>query len=74
MLAEDAPVPDLDFSPDGKHLVLAGGDGTVRVFVLSVDDLIDLANSRLTRSLSTSECQKYLHLESCPHDQNNTKP
>lgn len=74
VLAEDAPGPDLDFSPDGKYLVLAGGDGNALVFVLSIEDLIDLANSRLTRSLSKAECKKYLHFDTCPGDKNNTKP
>jgi WD40 repeat protein len=71
ILAEDSPGPDLDFSPDGKFLVLAGGDGTVRVFVLPIENLIELANSRLTRPLTTAECQKYLHLDTCP-DANKT--
>ena len=66
VLAENSGGPDMDFSPDGKFLVLAGGDGAARVFVLSIEDLIDLANSRLTRTLTPEECQKYLHQDSCP--------
>lgn len=58
--------PDLEFSPDGKFLAVTSGDGSVRVFILSLDELINLANSRLTRSLTLSECQKYLHQDSCP--------
>ena len=65
VLAENTGGPNMDFSPDGKFLVLAGGDGTARVFVLSIEDLIDLANSRLTRTLTLEECQKYLHQNSC---------
>jgi hypothetical protein len=41
-------------------------DGTVRVYVVSSDDLLILAHSRLTRSLRPEECQKYLHQETCP--------
>ena len=66
ILAENAGGPDMDFSPDGRFLVLAGGDGTARVFVLSLDDLIELAKSRLTRSFTLEECQKYLHQDVCP--------
>jgi WD40 repeat protein len=66
VLAENTGGPDMDFSPDGRFLVLAGGDGTARVFILSIDDLIDLAKSRLTRTLTTEECQKYLHQDTCP--------
>jgi hypothetical protein len=30
------------------------------------DDLIALAKSRLTRELTTEECQQYLHVDACP--------
>jgi WD40 repeat protein/transcriptional regulator with XRE-family HTH domain len=55
----------VDFSPDGKWLVTGGEDG-VRLYALTLDDLVALARSRLTRSLTTEECQKYLHVEACP--------
>jgi WD40 repeat protein len=58
-------VLDVEFSPDGARLVSASADGTVRVFVLPVKELMELARSRLTRSLSDAECQRYLHVESC---------
>ena len=45
--------------------VLVGLDG-VRVYALQMEDLVALANSRLIRSLTTEECQKYLHVEQCP--------
>jgi hypothetical protein len=41
-------------------------DGTVRVLALNIDDLIDLARSRLTRSWTRDECETYLHRETCP--------
>ena len=56
----------VSFSPDGKHLATAGADGTVRTYTLEIEDLIALAKSRLTRSLTDGECQKYLHVEVCP--------
>jgi WD40 repeat protein len=58
--------PDLEFSPDGQHLAVTSGDGSVRVFILTLEELIDLANSRLTRSFTLEECQKYLHRDTCP--------
>ena len=55
----------VSFSPDGKRLAVGGRSG-VYVFVLPIDDLVALAKSRLTRSLTAEECQKYLHVDVCP--------
>lgn len=57
---------DVAISPDGKYLATAGWNGAVHLFVLSTDELISLAQSRVTRSLTEEECQRYLHLEACP--------
>jgi WD40 repeat protein len=54
------------FSPDGTRLATVGGDGTLRIFTMDMNELVALARSRLTRSLTLSECQKYLHMEQCP--------
>ena len=56
----------LAFSPDGTRLAYTAADGTVRVLALDIDDLIDLARSRLTRSWTQDECQTYLHRDTCP--------
>lgn len=53
---------DILFSSDG-NLIATGGDSGVHVYVLQIDALIALAKSRVTRSLTTEECQKYLHLK-----------
>lgn len=53
-------------SPDGTRLATAGGDGSLRIFTMDMNELVALASSRLTRSLTISECQKYLHMEQCP--------
>lgn len=55
----------VSISPDGSHLGTAGADGTVRIYMLSLTDLITAAHSRVTRNLTADECQKYLH-QSCP--------
>jgi len=63
-----AIVESLDFSTDGSQLVSAGNDGNVRVWALRLDDLLDIARDKLTRGLTTDECQRYLHVDRCPSD------
>ena len=59
-------VEDVKFSPDGTHFATASEDGKVRIYTLSLDELVTVAESRLSRSLTEAECQEYLHLEACP--------
>lgn len=54
------------FSPDGTRLASAGDDGQVRVWALDTDDLIKIARSKLTRSLTDAECREYLRVDECP--------
>jgi len=56
----------VSFTPDGRRLITSGADGAVRIYLLKIEELIALAKSRLTRSLTTEECQKYLHVDACP--------
>ena len=62
---------DIAITPDGKYLATAGRDGMVRLFVLDTDELIALGQSRVTRALTDEECQRYLHMETCPSPPNN---
>ncbi|HEX9595589.1 MAG TPA: BTAD domain-containing putative transcriptional regulator [Anaerolineales bacterium] len=57
---------DLDFSPDGRFLATTNGDGQARIYVLQVEELMELARSRLTRSWRLEECRRYLRQEACP--------
>ena len=62
--ASEGRVTDVDFDPTGVYLA-ASGDSGIRVYTLQIEDLVALAKSRVTRSLTTEECQKYLHAEEC---------
>lgn len=50
----------------GNGLISGSSDRTMRVHALRIEDLVALERSRLTRSLTTEECRKYLHVETCP--------
>jgi WD40 repeat protein/DNA-binding SARP family transcriptional activator/energy-coupling factor transporter ATP-binding protein EcfA2 len=54
------------YSPDGQRVASASIDGTVPIFDLSLAVTIANAKTRVTRSLTSDECQKYLHVEKCP--------
>jgi len=56
-------VNHIAFSPDGARLA-ASSDTGIRIYLLQIDDLVALAGTRVTRSLTRDECQKYLHQDS----------
>jgi WD40 repeat protein len=68
LIGHTGGISGVSFSPDGTRLATSSADGTVRVYLLNIEELIALAKSRVTRSLTTEECQKYLHVEACPGD------
>lgn len=38
----------------------------MRLYVLGIEELIELASERVTRKLTDEECRRYLHRERCP--------
>jgi len=65
LAAHTAFVTGVKFSPNGTHLVTSSFDGTARVYTLDLDELIAVAQKRVTRSLTQAECQRYLHASLC---------
>ncbi len=61
-----AQVSGVSFSPDGSQLASYGVEGVVRIWALELDDLIEIAQDRLTRSFTEEECRQYLHADHCP--------
>ena len=59
-------VDSVSFSPDGTRLATVSVDGTVCVWALDLDELVDVAERGLTRTLTDNECLQYLHTEHCP--------
>lgn len=53
-------------SPDGQRLATVGGDGALRLYTLDLAELVELAQARVSRSLTEEECQRYLHVAACP--------
>jgi hypothetical protein len=41
-------------------------DGTTALTLLPVDELVAVAQARVTRDLTADECAQSLHLVSCP--------
>jgi WD40 repeat protein len=58
----------VDFTPDSKYLAISGPDWVVRLYAVELEQLVALAKSRVTRSLTTEECRLFLHLDQCPSE------
>jgi WD40 repeat protein len=55
------------FTPDSKHLIVCDNISfSVYGYFLDIDDLMQLARSRLVRTWTLDECQKFLSMDTCP--------
>jgi hypothetical protein len=54
------------FTDDGEHLLAWTLDTTLYGYSLGINELMELARSRLTRGWTQDECVKFLHTEVCP--------
>jgi WD40 repeat protein len=54
-----------EISPDGNFLYSSSRDGTIRVYVFSLQELLKLAEKRTSRQFTEEECRQYLNA-ACP--------
>ena len=47
------------YSPDGKRIATAGSDGIVQIYTTDMDELLQIAESRVTRQLTAEEKERY---------------
>jgi WD40 repeat protein/class 3 adenylate cyclase len=57
----DVDATDAAFSPDERYVLSTSIDETARVWALDIDELLELARGRVTRSLTPDECVEFLH-------------
>ena len=55
----------MQFSPDGSYMLYMDSAGVLRRYLLDTDELITLAETRLTRDLTVDECRRYLDSTEC---------
>jgi WD40 repeat protein len=61
------PVQNVEFL-DERHVLVTETTGPVYVMTVDVDELLEIARSRVTRDLTDEECRTYLHVDACPSD------
>lgn len=63
----DHAVESVAFHPDGNHIAsMSATNWAIWIWTLDTDELIEIAETRVTRPLTDRECRIYLHLEACP--------
>jgi WD40 repeat protein/tetratricopeptide (TPR) repeat protein len=65
---EASSVVAFEFTEDGSRIAVVYVDGRIIVYPIALDDAIEIARSRVTRSLTDEECRTYLHVPTCPSD------
>ena len=59
LTGHDSKVYSAVYSPDGRRIVTAGEDGIVQIYTTDMDELLQIAESRVTRQLTAEEKEKY---------------
>ena len=61
-----AIVSSVSFRANGTQLATAAADGRVRIRSLDLDTFVQIAQQRVTRSLTDAECRQYFDRAACP--------
>jgi len=59
LTGHDDVVRSAAYSPDGRRIVTADGDGAVQIYTTDMDELLEIAKSRVTRQLTVEEKERY---------------
>ena len=59
LTSHDDVVRSAAYSPNGRRIMTSSSDGTVKIHTTDMDELIEIAKSRVTRQLTTEEKEKY---------------
>jgi WD40 repeat protein len=54
------------FNAHGSRVTAIYSDGMIIVHAIALDDVIEIARGRITRSFTDDECRTYLHVPTCP--------
>jgi WD40 repeat protein len=59
LIGHEGPVTAAAFSPDGRRVITAGYDGTVRIWLIEIGDLIRLVGQTVGRNLTREGWSQY---------------
>jgi len=59
--SQTSEVQGVAFSPRGTHLATTSEDRTLRIYILDIEELKALAQTRVTREWTDEERLRYLH-------------
>ena len=57
--SHDGSVISAVYSPDGKRIAAAGSDGIFQIYTTDMEELLQIAKSRVTRQLTAEEKERY---------------
>ena len=59
LTGHESGVASAVYSPDGQRIVTASIDGLVQIHTTDMDELLQIAESRVTRQLTVEEKERY---------------